>query len=112
MGNFVSGMTWFTKPADSAGKVAPTGDSLLMDVELSRAGKLLSVEPRFYANWKDPLRGMVVRSAEELSSDPALSAEWRRFYAARSEAMARLGEPWTRSRALREARALAERAGG
>ncbi len=95
-GNFISGQTWHIDPEKPDPNRVRTGESALFRVTASKtgAGELdLTVIPVLFANYRDPKKGMVVRTFDDLLEDDMLSPEWRRFYAAREPELARIIAP-------------------
>lgn len=90
MGNFISGQTWNIDPEDYDNDRNATGDSCLLYVAFTRpAGKsaagIESVEPYFAFNYRDPVKGMVVRPLDTLAGDPEVPDVWKRYYLERKK---------------------------
>jgi hypothetical protein len=85
-GNFISGQTWHIEPEKPDPSRVRTGESALFQVTATETEEDeldLTVTAVLFANYRDPEKGMVVRTFDDLLEDDMLSPEWKRFYAAR-----------------------------
>ncbi|WP_169714775.1 CapA family protein [Spirochaeta cellobiosiphila] len=88
-GNFISGQTWHLKSTDYDLKRARTGESALYQVSIEKQGSNyiigdINVVP--IANYKDPKKGMVVRTFDDLINN-GLDEGWVNYYKVRLRKM-------------------------
>jgi len=95
LGNFISGQTWHLTPADWSLDRALTGESGLYQVKVHKQGTFLKVgdvEIVPIANYKDPDKGMVVRTFKDLLEEED-DFPWKEFYEKRWEILQPLLKP-------------------
>jgi poly-gamma-glutamate capsule biosynthesis protein CapA/YwtB (metallophosphatase superfamily) len=93
MGNFISGQIWNIDPEDQDNPRNATGDSCLLLVSFLKESGTASVilddvHPYGAFNYRDPVKGMVVRPYESLIGDEVLPEEWDTYYRDRKERLA------------------------
>lgn len=91
MGNFISGQSWNTDPEDSENARNATGDSGIVQSRFIKRGdeiQLDEVQAILAFQYRDPKKGVIVRSGDSLERDPNLSESWRSFYKDRIKRLA------------------------
>ena len=87
MGNFISGMTWGLVPSEMEGLAAATGESYILDVDLTCGAGGCSVtgtDPTPVANYMNERSQMVVARLEDLADGTVkVSPAWQSYYAGR-----------------------------
>ncbi len=84
MGNFISGQTWNIDPADYKNEKNATGDSCLLNITFTKEpGKRAisrSITPYLAFNYRDPVKGMIVRPYDKIIGDEGVPKAWKDFY--------------------------------
>ena len=97
MGNFISGMAWRESPPDPDGWIAPTGDSIMLTVEvvMGAGGPSISrAAPVPIADYRNPQGEMVVLKLDDLAGGKVgASPSWVSYYRARRSRMEKFLAP-------------------